>query len=88
MVQVLRPKASWKVINQMFMKISVKCEGTSGYIKSLKNHMKIAQEVNNQNCVLCGSSFETKGELKSHTSRIHEKITKKTLKIASLPKPN
>jgi transcription elongation factor Elf1 len=65
-----------------------KCEGTSGYIKSLKNHMKIAQEVNNQNCMLCGSSFETKGELKSHTSRIHEKITKKPLKIASLPKPN
>ena len=50
--------------------------------------MKIAQEVNNQNCVLCGSSFETKGELKSHISRIHEKITKKPLKIASLPKPN
>ena len=49
--------------------------------------MKIAHDLNNQKCVLCGSSFETKGELKSHISRIHEKITKKPLKIASLPKP-
>ena len=58
-----------------------KCAATFDYIKSLKNHMKIAQEVNNQNCVLCGSSFETKGELKSHISRIHEKITKKHWKL-------
>ena len=65
-----------------------KCKATFDYIKSLKNHMKIAHELNNQECIICGSSFETKGELKSHISRIHEKITKKPLKIASLPKPN
>ena len=54
------------------------CEATFDYIKIFKNHMKIAHELNNQKCVLCGSSFETKGELKSHISRVHDKITKKT----------
>ena len=39
--------------------------------------MKVAHGVSNQNCVLCDSSFETKDELESHTSRVHEKITKK-----------
>ena len=42
------------------------CKATFDYMKIFKNHMKIAHESNNQKCVLCGSSFETKGELKNH----------------------
>ena len=34
--------------------------------------MKIAHELNNQKCIICGSSFETKGKLKSHTSNVYE----------------
>ena len=49
-----------------------KCAATFDYIKSLKNHMKIAHELNDQKCIICGSSFETKGKLKSHTSNVYE----------------
>ena len=34
--------------------------------------MKIAHELNNQKCIICGSSFETKGKLKSHISNVYE----------------
>ena len=34
--------------------------------------MIIAHELNNQKCIICGSSFETKGKLKSHTSNVYE----------------
>ena len=34
--------------------------------------MKIAHELNDQKCIICGSSFETKGKLKSHTSNVYE----------------
>ena len=34
--------------------------------------MKIAHELSNQKCIICGPSFETKGKLKSHTSNVYE----------------
>ena len=49
-----------------------KCEATFDNTKSLKNHMKIAHELSNQKCIICGPSFETKGKLKSHKSNVYE----------------
>ena len=34
--------------------------------------MKIAHELNNQKYMICGSSFETIGMLKRHTSNVYE----------------
>ena len=34
--------------------------------------MIIAHELNNQKCIICGSSFETKGKLKNHISNVYE----------------
>ena len=34
--------------------------------------MKIAHELSNQKCIICGPSFETKGKLKSHKSNVYE----------------
>ena len=34
--------------------------------------MKIAHALNDQKCIICSSSFETKGKLKSHTSNVYE----------------
>ena len=60
-------------ISNVYENKCLKSEATFDYIKCLKNHMKVAHGVSNQNCVLCDSSFETKGKLKSHIYRVHEK---------------
>ena len=34
--------------------------------------MKIPHALTNQKCTICGSSFESKGKLKNHTSNVYE----------------